>query len=71
MGDEMFTGQGKMRVASCELQVASCELQFASCELQVANCTLRVTVCELHVSSPHTVCDIAQLGCFLVINHTE
>ena len=27
-------GQGKVRVASCELQVASCELQVASCELQ-------------------------------------
>ena len=40
--DRAITGQGKMRVASCELQVASCELQ-------VASCTLRVTVCELHI----------------------
>ena len=33
-------GQGKVRVASCELQVASCELQVASCEFQVASCKL-------------------------------
>ena len=35
-------GQGKVRVASCELQVASCELRVASCELQVASCELQV-----------------------------
>ena len=34
------TGQGKVRVASCELQVASCELRVASCKLRVASCKM-------------------------------
>ena len=44
-------GQGKMRVASCELQVASCELQVTSCKLRVAHCELQFASCTLRV--PH------------------
>ena len=63
-----FGGQGKMRVASCELQVASCELRVASCELQVAHCELLFASCTLRV--PHCL-RYCSIRVFLVINYTE